>query len=54
MRRYREPLEREVANGSQNREKFQKYTIGDLFAIRRLRSARCAIEFFRGNNFKDR
>eukprot|EP00938_MAST-03A_sp_MAST-3A-sp1_P001244 g1244.t1 len=40
MRRYREPLERDVANGSQNREKFQKYTIGDLFAIRRLRSAR--------------
>lgn len=40
VRRYREPLEREVANGSQNREKFERYTIGDLFAIRRLRSAR--------------
>ena len=40
VRRYREPLEREVANGSQNREKFERLTIGDLFAIRRLRSAR--------------
>jgi len=42
MRRYREPLEREISNGSSshNREKYEKYTIGDLFTIRRLRSAR--------------
>lgn len=38
MRRYREPLEREISNGTG--KKYDKYTIGDLFSIRSARSLR--------------